>query len=66
MTTQLEHVVAELFPHGDSGAYNVKFFRGRAREVTSEQLAEQLRSANQQIVEERAIRVANIDADSIS
>ncbi|GJE74859.1 hypothetical protein [Methylorubrum suomiense] len=64
MGTQLEQALVDLFPpQGDSGVFNVKFFRGRNREVTAEQLAEQLLSANTQVTEGRAVRVTNVDGD---
>lgn len=64
MNSQLDLAMSELFPaQGQSRVGNVKFFDGYSREVTREQLAEQLRSANEQIVSGRIARATDIDGD---
>lgn len=53
-----------LYPStGTRRTGNVKFFRGLSRDVTAEQLANQLQRASSQIVTGEAIRVTNVDAD---
>ena len=63
MTTQLERAANALFPSTGNLVGNVKFFRGRARRVTADQLADQLLRADAQVRSGEALPVENIDGD---
>jgi len=62
MNSQVEHASEVLFSENALRVVgNVKFFAGTIREVTSDQLAEQLLSAQFQIAEGVAARVSCVD-----
>lgn len=62
MSSQVEHASEALFGSDSPRLVgNVKFFRGVNREVTSEQLAEQLTRAQAQIESGQAERVSCVD-----
>ena len=64
MSTQLIRAADALFPSdGINRVGNVKFFRGRRREITAEQLAEQLNRADAQVRSGELKPNANIDGD---
>jgi len=63
MTTQVQRAVDALFPQQGSRVRDVKFHRGWNEQVTAEQLATELLSANQQIREGTATRVTDIDGN---
>jgi len=64
MTTELDRAANSLFPStGPSQVGNIKFFRGRHREVTSEQMAEQLNRADSQVRAGESRPNNNIDGD---
>lgn len=63
MNSHVEHVCDVLFPReAESRTGNVKFFRGLNREVTQEQLAQQIRMADEQIANGTATLVEDADA----
>jgi len=64
MSTQLERATNALFPsNGNNRVGNIKFFRGRRREITSEELAQQLNRADAQVRENHITPNQNIDGD---
>jgi len=63
MTTQLERAANALFPPEGNRVGNVKFFRGRVRQVTAEQMAEQLNRADAQIATGECVATTDIDGD---
>ncbi len=66
MNSELERVADTLFGHEHPSIGNVKFFRGHSRDVTADQLAEQLDRANSQIAAGEAHLVTNIDAERVN
>lgn len=66
MTSDLEQVTNSLFPReGSSRIGNVKFYEGTSRDVTAEQLADQLVRANVQIETGTAVRIEDIDSEVV-
>jgi hypothetical protein len=64
MSNELDRAANALFPStGNSQVGNVKFFRGRRREITAEQMAEQLNRADAQIRAGECKPNTNIDGD---
>lgn len=63
MPTHVERAVQDLFPQEGSRIRDVKFHPGRSDQVTAEQLAAELLSANQQIKDGTATRVTDIDGN---
>ncbi len=63
MTTQVERAVDALFPQEGSRVRDVKFHRGWKAEVTAEQLAAELLSADEQIRSGTAKKVTDIDGN---
>jgi len=60
--TQLERAAEILFPAGGSTVGNVKFFTVN-RQVTGEQLADQLLRADSQVAAGEAVLVVDVDGD---
>lgn len=63
MSSQLQHAARQLFPDEGQHVQNVKFFLGRSRDVTADQLVGQLMSANEQIENGTALRTEDLDGD---
>ncbi len=64
MTMQLDRAANALFPSGErSEVGNIKFFRGRRRQVPTEQMAEQLNRADAQIAAGDIQPMDNVDGD---
>lgn len=60
----LDRAATSLFPSsGGSQVANIKFFRGRRRGVTAEELAEQFNRAEAQVRAGLSTPCANIDDD---
>ena len=63
MNSHMDRAANALCPSTGNQVGNVKFFRGRSRAVTAEQLAEQLNRADAQVRSGESVPVANIDGD---
>jgi hypothetical protein len=64
MSTHLDQAANAMFPQaGHSRVGNIKFFRGRRRQVTAEQLAEELNRADAQVRSGNLKPTADIDGD---
>ena len=66
MESQLEQASRALFPSSGNRAGNIKFYSGRNRDVTAEQLAEQFNRADAQIRTGESVRVMDVDAEDAS
>ena len=63
MTTQVQRAIDALFPQQGGRIRDVKFHRGWDDQITAEQLANELLSANEQIRAGTAERVTDIDGN---
>lgn len=64
MSTELNRAADALFPSDGTGRVgNIKFFRGRRRDVTAEELAHQLNRADAQVRSGNIKPVIDIDGD---
>lgn len=62
MTSQVDTLIERCFPEGEGERVaNLKFASGTLRQVTAEQLAAEVLSADEQIASGNARRVDNID-----
>ena len=62
MTTQVDRANNALFSLGEQKAVNVKFFLGTGRDVTAEDLAEQLNRTEAQVLNGDAVPSTTLDA----
>ena len=64
MSAEMNRAADALFHSNGTGRVtNVKFFRGRNREVTAEQLAQQLNKADAQVRSGNITPITDIDGD---
>ncbi len=63
MSSQIERAKNALFSSEDVKTRNVKFFLGSARDVTAEQLADQLNRADAQVRNGDAIPETHLDGN---
>lgn len=61
MHSQLQLAARELFPDQGGNVRNIKFFLGSARNISADQLAQQILSADAQIASGSIQPVENID-----
>lgn len=66
MNSNIERAKHALFSSESIQTENVKFFMGNARNVTAEQLADQLNRADAQVRNGTAISSTSLDGDQIT